>query len=568
MNTPRDEFDDMEDGFRFPGAEPDPPPADLPEDVLNFTFDEDYLEPHGGGEQERERRLDAVISAFREEQSQAAPPAEPEPEPEPDPVDAVFNALLRKEAQSREEPEPQPVSSVEEELASAMRAQREPPAQREPSGAKPVPAVSAAPSRTPQRKKRRREDTVLTAPVTVGRKLRGDQMLVYDSELDEVDYTDDEDLPEVRDYLPIRFARYGRIGIGGGILYALFVISASVILACLLWLFASDVLALNKEPGSAIVTIEEYVPTGDQPATVMVGDTEQRIKVDIDQVATELKNKGMIEYTWLFKLFSQFSHAEAKIDPGTYDVSTELDYRALVTSLQFGSGKQEVTRITFPEGYTVAQTFALLEENQICHVDELYEAAANYEFRYDFIEELSLGDENRLEGYLFPDTYDFYQNESASVSLSRFLSNLNNKLTDEVRQAAENRGLTVRELLTIASLIEKEAGSDDERATIASVIYNRLNAGMKLQLDSTINYINNTSTFNITNADMEIDDPYNTYMYEGLPPGPICSPGMASIMAAIEPESTDYWYWYAVDGETFFFTNHEDFDAFADAHPY
>jgi UPF0755 protein len=404
-------------------------------------------------------------------------------------------------------------------------------------------------------------------PVPIGEQLRSDEMLVYDSELDEIDYTDEEDMPEMRDYLPVRFARHGRSGVGGGILYGLFVISVSIVLACFAWMCASDVLALNKEEKTAVVTIEQYEPTGDMPVTTTVNDEEVTITADIDQVATALKNAGIIEYKWLFKLFGQLSHANTKIDAGTYDVSTELDYRALVTTLQFGSGKQEVTRVTFPEGLTVEQVFTLLEENQICHKADLYEAAANYDFDYDFLEDIPLGDASRLEGYLFPDTYDFYQGESATVALTRFLNNAQNKL-EGLESRAAARGMTLHEVITVASLVEKEAGSDEERATIASVIYNRLNAGWKLQLDSTVNYILGTNTFDLTMDSLEIDSPYNTYLYSGLPAGPICSPGMASIEAALEPESTNYWYWYAYEGETTFFTNDTDFNNFANSHPY
>ena len=213
------------------------------------------------------------------------------------------------------------------------------------------------------------------------------------------------------------------------------------------------------------------------------------------------------------------------------------------------------------------QIFTLLEENHICHNAELYDAAANYEFDYSFLEDIPYGDPNRLEGYLFPDTYDFYQGEDATVAINRFLRNTDNKLTEDLRNAAWNRGYSIREILTIASLIEKEAGSDEERPIMASVIYNRLRSGWKLQLDSTVNYIKGTSTFLLTDDDLAIDDPYNTYMYEGLPPGPICNPGLASIEAAIHPADTDYWYWYSVDGVTTFFTNGDDFNAFAAAHP-
>lgn len=507
--TPRDGFDLLDDNIlRFPGADID----GLTEEELAFTFDEDFAPakaPEPAEIPESEKRLDALAKAMGQRAREAAERA---------------------------------------------------PAVRNPSPIRPKPKNAG---------KRKKEEYLLRPdPVTIGRDLRTDEMLVYDSELDEVDYTDEEDLPELRDYMPIRFGRHGRIGIAGGLLYALCVIAVSIILACVLWMFAADVLALGKDPQTAVVFIEEYVPEGDDPVYTIVNDEEREILVDIDQVANELKAAGIINYKWLFKLFSQISHAETKIDPGTYSVSTALDYRAIVTTLQFGSGSQQITRVTFPEGFDLEQIFTLLEENHICHKKDLYEAAANYDFGYDFLEELELGDPNRLEGYLFPDTYEFYQGEDATVALSRFLRNFNNKFDEDMRARADKLGYSIHEILTIASLIEKESAGEEESPTIASVIYNRLDDGWALGLDSTINYILGTSTLDLTYEDLAIDDPYNTYLYEGLPPGPICNPGMASIEAALYPESTNYWYWYAAEGETHFFTNVEDRDAFAEAHPY
>ena len=569
-NTDRS-FDgtDMNDAeFVFPGDGTD----GLTEEEKSFTFDEGYLdkdfpparqEQAAGAEAEADRseRVDALASAFRGRQQEEKRARQERAEK----VDAVFDAFKKQVSGSKESEEPTSSGMKEDEVFNAFsslaRSEEQTAAQQTAITA-PVKKNSLTVRRSRRIKVRRTPDSV-----TVGKDLRSDQMLVYDSELDEVDYTDEEDLPEMRDYMPIRFRRYGRLGIGGGLLYALFVISVSIVLACFAWLCAADVLALNKEPKSAIVTIEEYVPEGDDPVYTVIDDEEVPIKVDIDQVATALSDAGMIEYKWLFKLFSQFSHAETKIDPGTFDISTELDYRALVTALQFGSGNQEITRVMFPEGYSMEQIFTLLEENHICHKTELYDAAANYDFDYDFLDEETLGDPNRLEGYLFPDTYDFYEGEDASVAINRFLRNLDSKLSDEILDAAERRGLSVHELLTIASYIEKEAGSDEERGIMASIIYNRLNVDMPLGLDSTINYIKGTSTFDITIEDTEIDDPYNTYLYTGLTPGPICNPGLASIQAAAEPEDTNYWYWYSVDGVTSFFTSYDEQQAFAAANP-
>lgn len=542
--TPKDGFDGLDtDGgsFGFPGVDGQ---DSLTEEERSFTFDEDYLgkapppteadKPDAEGQ----ARINALAAAFQRLSRRQNGTAQTHSE--------------KSETVAEDLPKPSRRRAAEPEKAEKRKL---PAARRRKRG-----ALSG----------RRREDGYLVRPdpVTTGCELRSDEMLVYDSELDEIDYTDEEDLPELRDYLPIRFGRYGRVGIAGGILYALFVISASIVLACICWMFAADVLALGKEPLTAVVFIGEYVPEGDDPVYSIVNDEEREIQVDINQVADELKRNGIIEYKWLFRLYSQISHAETKIDPGTYSLSTALDYRAIVTSLQFGSGNQEITKVTFPEGFTTEQIFTLLVENHICKMKDLREAAANYEFDYDFLADLELGDPKRLDGYLFPDTYEFYQGEDATVALNRFLRNFNSKFDADMSARAESLGRSVHDILTIASLIEKESANAEESPTIASVIYNRLNAGWKLGLDSTINYILGTSTFDLTYADLEIDDPYNTYLYEGLPPGPICNPGLSSIEAALYPDSTDYWYWYAVDGESHFFTNVDDRNAFMNANSY
>ena len=577
--NPKDGFEilDADDApFAFPGAEQD----DLTERERSFTFDEDYLDdrPAAEGKEPAEpdtaaaSRVDAVFSAFQKLTQKKTEPDRERNET----VDALAGAFRKltggakpREAAElpKEEPSEEMPSVPAEEPAAppaAAEASGEPDAGKKEKGGAVVPRKKGGLAK----KISKGDYLVRPDPVTIGRNLRTDEMLVYDSELDEIDYTDDEDLPEIRDYLPIRFGRHGRVGIAGGVMYALCVISISIVLACICWMFAADVLALGKDPKTAVVFIEEYVPGEGDPVYSVVNDEEREIQVDIDQVAAELKGAGIIEYKWLFKLFSQFSHAETKIDPGTYSVSTALDYRAIVTALQFGSDSQEITKVTFPEGFSMAQIFALLEENHICRAKDLYEAAANYEFDYDFLSELELGDPNRLEGYLFPDTYEFYQGEDATVAISRFLRNFNNRFDDELRARAEKKGYSIHEILTIASLIEKESGGGEESPIIASVIYNRLDDGWKLELDSTINYIKGTSTFGLTYDDLAIDDPYNTYLYEGLPPGPICNPGLESIKAALYPDSTNYWFWYAADGETHFFTNSDDFYAFAQAHPY
>ena len=359
---------------------------------------------------------------------------------------------------------------------------------------------------------------------------------------------------EERNYRPIRTRRDSRLGCLGGLMYATFIISFSVVLAAFLWMSASDVLALNKSAGSVEVTLPSEI-FHDQEVEIKDDDGNvtgtERVRVaDIKTVAGILKDAGLINYKWLFELYSSFSHADRKLDPGTYALSTNLDYRALVTKMQVGADSQLQTLVMFPEGYNMDQIFARLEENGVCSRAALYEAAASAEYSYAFLEGVETGDPYRLEGFLFPDTYYFYQGMQASSAINRFLSNLHYRITEEMWQKANNLNLTFQQVMTVASLIEREAANDDERALIASVIYNRLAEGMPLQLDSTVVYARRDTGDSRVSTEIiqATDSPYNTYLNTGLPPGPICNPGMASIEAALNPANTRYMY-FALDVE-------------------
>lgn len=365
------------------------------------------------------------------------------------------------------------------------------------------------------------------------------------------------DAEEERQYHPIRFSRHGRIGCLGGMMYATFIICLSIILACFLWMAASDVLALNKDDYTVEIVLpdaafyDKEVDVKDDEGNVTGTKTVQA--ADINMVSGILRDYGLINYKWLFKLYSSFSDADLQIDPGTYELSTSYDYRALVKKMQVGSDSQLQTLVMLPEGYTMDQIFIKLEENGVCSREDLYEAAASAEYSYAFLEGVGTGDAGRLEGFLFPDTYYFYQGMQASSAINKFLSTLHYKITAEMWDQAASMGLTFREVMTVASMIEKEAANDEERAKIASVIYNRLNKGMLLQIDATVNYAYALAGEPDVELSVEkiqaMDSPYNTYLYTGLPAGPICNPGLASIQAALDPAATDYLY-YALDTAT------------------
>lgn len=376
-----------------------------------------------------------------------------------------------------------------------------------------------------------------------------------------------------RDEAPIRQRRDGQTGCLGGVIYFAFVLSVSIILACVGWLAASDVLALNKDLVEATVVLEKDAFTEEKElVTEDDGTTKEKTvrTVDLDYVAKSLKSAGIIRYKSLFKFYCQFSHAATHIDPGTYELNTNYDYRALVKKMQVGSGAMVTTKVTIPEGYTMEQIFRKLEEENVCAYPDLMEAAANYQYNYSFLDENAIGDASRLEGYLFPDTYEFYQGMQASSAINKFLVNFHNRLTEETLDLAEKRGLSLKQVITIASMIEKEAANDSERAAIASVIYNRLRRDMPLQIDSTVMYVMKEHGDTLTVDDTKIDSPYNTYQNTGLPPTPIANPGANSIAAAVKPEDTNYLY-YALDADSGvhrFFTDYNAFSKFVASQSY
>ncbi len=383
--------------------------------------------------------------------------------------------------------------------------------------------------------------------------------------------TEDEYQLEERDYRPIRFRRDSRTGCLGGLMYATFVICISVILACAGWMAACDVLALNKEPVTAAVTLPKDIFT---PREVDVKDRSGKVTgkrtvdaANMDYVADALKDAGIIEYKSLFKLFAKFSHPDIKLDPGTYVLNTELDYRAIVKNLQVGTASMVVTTITFPEGMTMAQIFAKLEAEGVCSAADLYKAAADFNYSFRFLENVGTGDAARLEGFIFPNTYDFYQGEQPSSVINKFLTALHSRITADMWKEIEARETTFRDTVIVASMLEKEAANDYERAAIASVIYNRLAAGMPLGIDSTILYVHPDydGGVDLPASYLTEESPYNTRINTGLPPTPICNPGMESIKAALNPMESDYLY-YALDteaGEHKFFHDYNSFTAFA-----
>ncbi len=201
--------------------------------------------------------------------------------------------------------------------------------------------------------------------------------------------------------------------------------------------------------------------------------------------------------------------------------------------------------VTFPEGKTLVQIFQMLEENGVCSFDALMQAVQTADFStYPLIAAVS-GDKDRafaLEGYLFPDTYEFYTNDDPVSVIKKFLNNAETRIDDTLRKRAEERGITIDEAIIIASIVQREGSKSSEVKKIAGVIYNRLDDGMPLQMDTTIFYLRDFVKPYITGDKDRYDDRYDTYKCTALPKGPICCPGLETITAALYPTDVDYYY--------------------------
>ena len=331
------------------------------------------------------------------------------------------------------------------------------------------------------------------------------------------------------------------MSIFGNVIYFALVAAAAITIAKFAWLCADDVLALTK---------------GDSVATVSISEGD-----NLNKITEKLHRAGLINYPWLFRLYGKYSNVEDKVSPGVYELNTQYDYHALVSGMQ-GSYNRMTTTVTVVEGKTCAEIFAQLEEEGVCKAEDLAETAANYHFEYDFLEDLDYGSDNRLEGFLFPDTYEFYLTDDPENVLDKFLSNFDERIDENMEARMSSIGYNIREILAIASMLQEEASVAEEMPVISSLLYNRLNSESLrvLQMDSTVYYAADQMG---TTFDTKLDNPYNTYVYPGLPAGPIDNPGMEAIMAALNPDDTEYYYFATgTDELNHFFTNWDDFEEF------
>jgi UPF0755 protein len=299
----------------------------------------------------------------------------------------------------------------------------------------------------------------------------------------------------------------------------------------------------------AVIGLNAYLFVGGQPVDPQSGDS---IVLEIPagsgtaQIASLLEENQLIKSGFIFRLQSKISGNDGNYKAGTYTFSQDMPMKEIMVIIMSGRSIGETFQLI--EGLSINQIAASLEKQGIVDADAFLEEAENGEFDYAFMKYLPAGP-NRLEGFLFPNQYEAPINADAHQIIDIMLNQFDKVFIEEDYAKAEALGLDVYDIVIVASLIEREVRDDTERPKVASVVYNRLELGMKLEFCSTVQYILGEPQALLSIADTQIESPYNTYLNAGLPPGPICSPGEAAINAALEPADTTYLYFVLKSGD-------------------
>ncbi len=331
---------------------------------------------------------------------------------------------------------------------------------------------------------------------------------------------------------------YGLFGIPhiiATIVWLCIIVVIGVSLGRTLWVCAADLLALGKEGKEVTITVD--------------------VSDKLPDIAEKLEDAGMIRYPTLFELFAKLTGKGGSILTGeiTFSEHTVYDYNALINAMSFRGGALATVEVMIPEGYNCAQIFKLLDEKGVCKISELEEYAANGELEsYWFLDGIPRGTKYCLEGFLFPDTYEFYVKDEPKRVLEKLLNNFENKFTDRMidKYVELNKktklDLSIYEVVIMASMVEKEKANNNEGYGIASVFYNRMTHAAQypfLNSDATILYATDYLNKGELKTDAQINaSPYNTYTQRGLPPTPIANPGLSSLDAALDPLDTSYYY--------------------------
>ena len=378
---------------------------------------------------------------------------------------------------------------------------------------------------------------------------------VFENESDseeEEDEDDEEYLRYIEEERRRRKKRRRRRGHGRfifGLVFTMIVISIAILCAAYVLKFAKEFLGIGKSGAAIVVEIPMNSSTSD--------------------IAEVLLNEGVINNTYLFRFYSRVKGADGTFVAGEHVLTPDMTYENMVNELQRGIVEErESIDILFHEGITINEAARKLEDSGVCNADEFIDAFNTSDFGYSFEENVKVSPLkfHTMEGYLFPDTYTFFLEEDARIVAKKFSKNFNLKITADIYGRMEDLGFELEELLTIASMVQAEANSVSDMKKVASVFLNRLNNPDEfplLQSDPTRNYVEDIIVPNIEVPSPKMFEAYNTYEGAGLPPGPICNPGLDAINAVLYPADTDYYFFCANvnTGEVFYAETNEEHEA-------
>lgn len=337
--------------------------------------------------------------------------------------------------------------------------------------------------------------------------------------------------------------------------------------------------------------IARYILTGINDM-LAIGRDSSPMQVEIpegaglDDVANILKEHGLINEKEFFKLYAVMTKSSKNFVSGSYELNTSMDYQSLLNHIQNQSNIKDIIDITFTEGMNILEMADVLAKNDICSKEEFLECCKsnNFDSSFAFLKSIDNPTERiyKLEGYLFPDTYKFYLGEDAESVISKMLSNYKRRVLQKteigsygskmsIKEITEKNGMSLETALNIASLIQAEAADKDDMYKVSSVIHNRLatlkNGGKNsfgeftmnyLRVDATVYYPYRNKSSVPKNISSSFVGMYNTYNIQGLPPGPICNPGLDALLAAINPAQTDYFYYcHSKNGDAFYAKTNE-----------
>ncbi len=312
--------------------------------------------------------------------------------------------------------------------------------------------------------------------------------------------------------------------------------------AALVFLFVIAFWRINIFFSSAETSLE----SGKKEVTIPIGSPPAK-------VAAILEEEGIINNALVFRLYARYTEADQNFQAGTYVFEGGMSLDDILISLQEGVVYQEGTRFTIPEGFNVEQIAFRLENQGLAEEEKYLKLCSDYENRlFSFLDEIPAGTDYKLEGYLFPDTYEVSEDVSEEDIIKMMLNRFDNFFDEEHRARAEELDFSLHQLITLASLVEKEARVEEEMPIIAAVFFNRLlsESHPYLQSCATVQYVLGEVKPRLTYRDLEVDSPYNTYLYPDLPPGPIASPGAKAIEASLYPADVEYLYFVYKEDDT------------------